>query len=106
MRTKHSSHVVHCVNESLVLPHPPKNYWYSLIQWLWNFVAETDLICCFVNYLFQVNLFSGALFIRLALGWNLYLAILLMLGMTCLCTITGQSQCYNLYLASWRVTRG
>ena len=38
----------------------------------------------------QVNLFSGALFIRLALGWNLYLAILLMLGMTCLCTITGE----------------
>jgi len=38
----------------------------------------------------SVNLFSGALFIRLALGWNLYLAILLMLGMTCLCTITGQ----------------
>lgn len=37
----------------------------------------------------SVNLFSGALFIRLALGWNLYLAILLMLGMTCLCTITG-----------------
>ena len=46
--------------------------------------------CSVANYLFQVNLFSGALFIRLALGWNLYLAILLMLGMTCLCTITGQ----------------
>ncbi|KAK3734817.1 hypothetical protein QZH41_009688, partial [Actinostola sp. cb2023] len=37
----------------------------------------------------SVNLFSGALFIRLALGWNLYLAILLMLFLTCLCTITG-----------------
>ena len=41
-------------------------------------------------FLFQVNLFSGALFIRLALGWNLYLAILLMLFLTCLCTITGR----------------
>ncbi|EDO44833.1 predicted protein, partial [Nematostella vectensis] len=37
----------------------------------------------------SVNLFSGALFIKLALGWNLYLAILLMLFLTCLCTITG-----------------
>ncbi|XP_031552872.1 sodium/glucose cotransporter 1-like isoform X2 [Actinia tenebrosa] len=37
----------------------------------------------------SVNLFSGALFIRLALGWNLYLAILLMLFISCLCTITG-----------------
>ncbi|XP_020891932.1 sodium/glucose cotransporter 4 [Exaiptasia diaphana] len=37
----------------------------------------------------SVNLFSGALFIRLALGWNLYLAILLMLFMTFLCTVTG-----------------
>ena len=47
-------------------------------------------VACFI--VFQVNLFSGALFIRLALGWNLYLAILLMLGMTCLCTITGWFQ--------------
>ncbi|XP_031552870.1 sodium/glucose cotransporter 5-like [Actinia tenebrosa] len=37
----------------------------------------------------SVNLFSGALFIRLALGWNLYLAILLLLFLTCICTITG-----------------
>ncbi|XP_031552878.1 sodium/myo-inositol cotransporter-like [Actinia tenebrosa] len=37
----------------------------------------------------SVNLFSGALFIRLALGWNLYLAILLLLFMTFLCTVTG-----------------
>ena len=53
--------------------------------------------CSVANYLFQVNLFSGALFIRLALGWNLYLAILLMLGMTCLCTITGQLMFLSLY---------
>ena len=65
--------------------------------WLWSIVAQSDLICCVVNNIFQVNLFSGALFIRLALGWNLYLAILLMLGMTCLCTITGQFECFNLY---------
>ena len=57
-------------------------------------MTQSDLICCVVNNLFQVNLFSGALFIRLALGWNLYLAILLMLGMTCLCTITGKFRVY------------
>lgn len=37
----------------------------------------------------QVNLYSGALFIRIALGWNLYYAVLLVLGMTGLGTITG-----------------
>ena len=58
-------------------------------HWLWIIVAHTDFVLLSL-FFFQVNLFSGALFIRLALGWNLYLAILLMLGMTCLCTITGQ----------------
>ncbi|EDO43582.1 predicted protein [Nematostella vectensis] len=37
----------------------------------------------------SVNLYSGALFINLALGWNLYAAIILLLGLACLCTITG-----------------
>jgi sodium/myo-inositol cotransporter 3 len=37
----------------------------------------------------SVNLYSGALFIKLALGWNLYYAVLLVLGMTAFCTIIG-----------------
>ncbi|KAK3720045.1 hypothetical protein QZH41_015449, partial [Actinostola sp. cb2023] len=36
----------------------------------------------------SVNLYSGALFIKLALGWNIYIAILIMLFLSCLCTIT------------------
>lgn len=37
----------------------------------------------------SVNLYSGALFIKIALGWDLYYSVLLVLGMTGLCTITG-----------------
>jgi Na+/proline symporter len=34
-------------------------------------------------------LYSGALFIKLALGWNLYYSVLLVLALTALCTISG-----------------
>lgn len=37
----------------------------------------------------QVNLYSGALFIKIALGWNLYYAVSLVLVLTALCTIGG-----------------
>ncbi len=37
----------------------------------------------------KVNLYSGALFIKIALGWNLYYSVLLVLTMTGLCTVTG-----------------
>lgn len=37
----------------------------------------------------SVNLYAGALFIQLALGWNLYISIILILLMTAVCTITG-----------------
>ena len=37
----------------------------------------------------KVNLYSGALFIKIALGWDLYYSILFILAMTGLCTITG-----------------
>ena len=40
-------------------------------------------------FLFKVNLYSGALFIKIALGWDLYYSVLLVLAMTALCTITG-----------------
>lgn len=37
----------------------------------------------------KVNLYSGALFIKIALGWNLYYAVSLVLVLTALCTIGG-----------------
>lgn len=37
----------------------------------------------------SVNLYSGALFIEMALGWNLWYAVLLILSLTGLCTIAG-----------------
>lgn len=37
----------------------------------------------------KVNLYSGALFIEMALGWNLWYAVLLILALTGLCTIAG-----------------
>ncbi|XP_065322403.1 sodium/myo-inositol cotransporter-like isoform X2 [Gordionus sp. m RMFG-2023] len=37
----------------------------------------------------SVNLYAGAIFIEQSLRWNLYAAILFILFMTCLCTVTG-----------------
>ncbi|RVE57895.1 hypothetical protein OJAV_G00203870 [Oryzias javanicus] len=37
----------------------------------------------------SVDLYAGALFIQESLGWNLYLSILLLIGMTALLTVTG-----------------
>ena len=40
---------------------------------------------------FQADIFSGAIFINLALGLDLYLAIFILLAITALYTITGES---------------
>ncbi|KAE8621553.1 hypothetical protein XENTR_v10004874 [Xenopus tropicalis] len=37
----------------------------------------------------SVDLYSGALFIQESLGWNLYLSVILLIGMTALLTVTG-----------------
>uniref|UniRef100_A0AAY5L0U6 Sodium/myo-inositol cotransporter n=1 Tax=Esox lucius TaxID=8010 RepID=A0AAY5L0U6_ESOLU len=37
----------------------------------------------------SVDLYSGALFIQESLGWNLYMSIILLIGMTALLTVTG-----------------
>ncbi|CAG5865679.1 unnamed protein product [Menidia menidia] len=37
----------------------------------------------------SVDLYAGALFIQESLGWNLYLSIVLLIGMTALLTVTG-----------------
>ncbi len=41
------------------------------------------------TFIFKVNLYSGALFIKVALGWNLYYAVLFVLAVTAFSTITG-----------------
>ena len=40
-----------------------------------------------IYMVFQVNLYSGALFIQQALQWNLYLSVFALLALTCICTI-------------------
>ncbi|XP_055965243.1 sodium/myo-inositol cotransporter [Sorex fumeus] len=37
----------------------------------------------------SVDLYSGALFIQESLGWNLYVSVILLIGMTALLTVTG-----------------
>lgn len=37
----------------------------------------------------KVNLYAGALFIKVALGWNLYYSVLFILAVTAFCTVTG-----------------
>lgn len=38
---------------------------------------------------FQVDLYSGALFINQALRWNLYSSVFFLLALTAVCTMTG-----------------
>lgn len=40
-------------------------------------------------FLAQVDMYAGALFIQLALQWNIYLAVLLLLSITALYTVAG-----------------
>jgi hypothetical protein len=44
---------------------------------------------------FQADIFSGAIFINLALGLDIYLAIIILLAITALYTITGKSMLMN-----------
>lgn len=49
-------------------------------------------ILSLILYIFtklSVDLFAGALFVQESLGWNLYLSIILLIGMTALLTVTG-----------------
>lgn len=40
----------------------------------------------------QTDIFSGALFIQMALGWNLYLSTVILLVVTAVYTITGRAE--------------
>eukprot|EP00794_Sanderia_malayensis_P008235 gene8235-9117_t len=52
------------------------------------FLALLSLIL-YIFTKISVNMYSGALFIQQSVGWNLYVSILFLLGITALCTITG-----------------
>jgi len=43
----------------------------------------------YLIYYLQADLFAGAIFIQTALGWNLYVAIVALLAITALYTVTG-----------------
>lgn len=51
------------------------------------FTALSLLLYIFTKL--SVDLYSGALFIQESLGWNLYLSVILLIGMTALLTVTG-----------------
>ncbi len=44
-----------------------------------------------IGFPFQVNLYSGALFIQEALQWNLYGSIFALLFLTSICTIGNET---------------
>lgn len=44
---------------------------------------------CNDAFLSQVDMYAGALFIQLALQWNIYLAVLLLLSITAFYTVAG-----------------
>ncbi|XP_069745093.1 sodium/myo-inositol cotransporter-like [Narcine bancroftii] len=43
----------------------------------------------YVSTKLSVDLYAGALFIRLSLGWDLYLSIIILIGLTAVLTVTG-----------------
>ncbi|XP_028937800.1 sodium/myo-inositol cotransporter [Ornithorhynchus anatinus] len=51
------------------------------------FAALSLLLYIFTKL--SVDLYSGALFIQESLGWNLYLSVILLIGLTALLTVTG-----------------
>ena len=62
-----------------------------------NIIIEMKsiMVCISVIFMiFQVNLYSGALFIQQALQWNLYLSVFALLALTCICTIGKYSFLY------------
>lgn len=46
----------------------------------------------------QVDMFSGAVFIQQALGWNIYVAVIALLLITALYTVTGVSSAHGVSL--------
>ena len=46
-------------------------------------------------------MYSGALFIQQSVGWNLYLSILFLLGITALCTVSGMDFPVHLLCSSY-----
>ena len=54
------------------------------------FLVLSNFFLILSDNVFQVDMYSGALFIQQAIGWNLYLAVFLLLGMTVLSTLTGK----------------
>ena len=56
---------------------------------LWNNVSLSSALL-----VFQSSIFSGAIFIQIALGLDLYLAIFILLVITALYTVAGESAVY------------
>lgn len=55
-----------------------------------NLPTKSALMTCVSCFHRQTDLYSGALFIQVCLGWNLYLSTVLMLVVTALYTIAGE----------------
>lgn len=53
-------------------------------------VCEVQILCGGCVSL-QVDIYAGAVFIQLALQWNMYLAIVLLLAITALYTVAGDT---------------
>ena len=85
---------------------------FSLMAHLWSVSTLSSRVlpffACFpdIKYAnpclvaFQVNLYSGAIFIQQALQWNLYLSVFALLALTCICTIGIKSISLILYTNS------
>lgn len=59
----------------------------------WVLPSQVGVTCLSLSFSFhtQTDLYSGALFVQVCLGWDLYLSTVLMLVVTGLYTIAGRS---------------
>lgn len=68
---------------------------YTSVSDVRSFVCQHRWLACFSH---QTDLYSGALFVQVCLGWNLYLSTVLMLVVTALYTIAGRFQQFRFTL--------
>ena len=62
-----------------------------------TFLLDVTIVYFYTGFylIFQVCIFAGALFIQMALGWNMYVSIVVLLVITAIYTVLGKSRVFS-----------
>lgn len=99
---------LHCFHSLLPSGCPFNGF--SAFQWAGDYVIEV-LISATQWRLkhsllsFQTDIFSGALFIQISLGWDLYLSTVILLAVTAVYTIAGNYTCLKSSTRIWSLEK-